>query len=126
MPLKGLRLLVRPAAAEDETAVRQLDSITARWAFDASRNDFVGKLIGEVVALAIARRHADQLQIEELFVRSDLRGKRVATVLLREIAAWSEAHDVIGLTVRNGALPERFLERAGFKRIGDVFVRNID
>lgn len=60
---------------------------------------------------------------EVLFVRPDKRGTRAATILMKELVAWSEmlgAKEILGGNDNefNSERTARFLEHFGFKRVG--------
>lgn len=124
--MKGLRLFVRQAGAADASALASLlahGSLSYTTAPESV--DFIAKLLGETVATARLQRSGDAAEIASLFVHPELRGKRIATVLVSEISRWGTAQNVTRLTVRRELLPSRFLERAGFRHIDDLFVKDI-
>lgn len=122
--MKGLRLFVRLAAADDAGAIGEL--LAAPYAIDPSAVDFVGRLIGDTVAVARTRRNDQTLAIEQIFVAPELRRKRVGTVLLSEIASWAAAHGVTQLVAAADTLPPRLAERAGFVPQNELLIRNVD
>lgn len=126
MPPKGLRLYVRPATAADAAMLEQfVADAGASFHADDAAIDFVAKLIGDTAAFARTRRSGSDLALEQLVVAPHLRGKRVGTVLLSEIAAWGAANGVTRLTLAENVLPTEFVSQAGFIRRADSFVKSI-
>src|SRR5512140_2667735 len=81
--MKGQRLFVRASEPGDAAAIAALHDGNAC----AHPDGFVGKIVGEIVAHATVRIHEGRAEIECLVVSVPMRRKRVARLLLRDIAA---------------------------------------
>lgn len=80
--MKGQRLYVRASEPADAAAIAALHDTTPC----AVPDGFVGKIVGEIVAHAGIRIDGQLAAIECLAVAPPMRRKRVALLLLREIA----------------------------------------
>src|SRR5687767_467087 len=83
--MRGLRLFVRPIDAADHPAVaeflaRQDPRTTLPPLFG-----LLGKLLGDIVAVAAVELTADALRLDDIIVARDLRKKRIGRVMIREL-----------------------------------------
>lgn len=122
--MKGLRLYVRPIESADHDALR--DFLAPR---DAARPipawGLLGKLLGEIVAVAELDVTEDALRVGNLFVAGHLRRKRIGQAMMREVeqlAAKLERHRVI---VEDAHDAQEFFRRIGFENQGDRWVRDV-
>ena len=122
--MKGLRLYVRPIEAADQDALREFlahrDPRTALPAWG-----LLGKLLGEIVAVAELDVTADALRVDNLFVAGHLRRKRIGRAMMREVeqlATKLERHRVI---VEDAQDAQEFFRRIGFENQGERWVRDV-
>ncbi|HEX3069903.1 MAG TPA: GNAT family N-acetyltransferase, partial [Thermoanaerobaculia bacterium] len=108
--MKGQKLFVRPVEAGDSAA---LSAFAAQNGGDpAPAAGLIGKLVGELVATLSMQFEPDAIRIIDLVVAEELRRKRVARVMLNELA-------ILAATMKRdwlvaGIAHREFLEHVGF------------
>jgi GNAT superfamily N-acetyltransferase len=114
--MKGQRLFVRPIETADYDRIRAFLGYVPELGF-------VGKIVGELVAvLAVAADgDCDALRVENLFVTSDLRRKRIGRFMLEEAARQSGRE----LVVKEPGAARAFFERVGFEQVGERWIRRV-
>ncbi|HKO55826.1 MAG TPA: GNAT family N-acetyltransferase [Thermoanaerobaculia bacterium] len=113
--MKGQRLFVRPMQPADQEPVQALLGYVPE-------RGYIGKLVGELVAvLAVTPAGGDALRVENLFVTSDLRRKRIGRFMLEEAARQSGG----ALVVEEPGEAREFFERAGFEQVGVRWIRRV-
>jgi GNAT superfamily N-acetyltransferase len=119
--VKGQKLFVRPIEAGDDAAIR---AFAARYGGDpAPAAGLIGKLVGELAAILAMEVEPDAIRILDLVVAEELRRKRVARVMLNELA-------IVAATMKRewlvAALAHReFLERVGFHEANGLMRRRV-
>jgi ribosomal protein S18 acetylase RimI-like enzyme len=129
--MRGLRLFVRPTEPSDhgdlyafferhgeennETALSHSESVTACG--------LLGKLLGEIVAVAGLEITSDALRVRELLVARELRRKWIGKVMMREIEQLAMKMDRRRLIVDDTRGAQEFLRRVGFVEEGERWVR---
>jgi len=119
--VKGQKLFVRPIEAADAAALR---AFAAQHGGDpAPSAGLIGKLVGELAAILTMELKPDAIHIIDLVVAEELRRKRVARVMLNELAIFAATMKREWL-VANIAHRE-FLERVGFHEAGGLMKRRV-
>lgn len=108
--MKGQRLFVRPASWEEIAETAAALGLPTPPAADRT---WIAFLVGDAVAIAGADVDGDSALLQFLLVAERVRGKRVGSVMLRELEADLRS-SVNRLAVRKDLLSAAFLERAGF------------
>jgi N-acetylglutamate synthase-like GNAT family acetyltransferase len=133
--MRGQKLFVRPIESDDSEAVRRfleqesggqtiLPVRTSGSAGPAS-SGLLGKLVGELVAVAEIRLTADAIQIDNVVVARELRRKRIGRVMLDEIERLAEKMDRNRLIVGEPGAADEFFRRTGFEREGARWIRYV-
>ena len=121
--MRGQKLFVRPMEITDSTSVRRfLDAESPGAATPATA--LLGKLLGDIVALVEMEITYDSVLIHHLVVARDLRRKRVARMMLNELASLAAKMDREWLVFGCSA-PAEFLKRVGFDSEGRRMVRRV-
>lgn len=108
--MKGQKLFVRPLDAADAEALRQF---AARYGGDAApRAGLIGKLVGDLAAVLTMELESEAIRVVDLVVAEELRRKRVARVMLDELAAVAAKMDRDWLLA--DVVHKPFLLRVGF------------
>ena len=119
--MKGQKLFVRPIEAADADAVRAFAA--QHGASPDSRSGLLGKLVGELVSVVWIDIEADAVRIVDLVVAEELRRKRVARVMLNELASLAKKLE------RNWLIADvkhaEFLRRVGFTEDQGVMKRRV-
>jgi len=127
--MRGLRLFVRPIEPGDDPDVR---AFLERHAEDEdSRHShslstacgLLGKLLGEIVAVAGMEITADAVRVRELVVSRELRRKWIGKVMMREVEQLALKMDRRRLIVDDARGAQEFLRRVGFQVEGERWVR---
>lgn len=120
--MKGQHLLVRKAESGDSAALDEL-----LGAISPSREPrdevWIGKLVGDVVAALVLKMDGSSCSIAFIYVRPDLRLKRIGTFLLRSVLTDLDRLGVVRVTVENAETTRGFLLRNGFIDTGEFLVR---
>jgi N-acetylglutamate synthase-like GNAT family acetyltransferase len=119
--VKGQKLFVRPIEAADSDAVRAFAA--QHGGSPDTRSGLLGKLVGELVSVLAMDVEADAVRVVDLVVAEELRRKRVARVMLNELAALAEKLE------RNWLIADvkhaEFLRRVGFTEDQGVMKRRV-
>jgi GNAT superfamily N-acetyltransferase len=82
---------------------------------------YIGKLVGQLVAVLELDSIADGLRVANLFVTSDLRGKRIGRFMLEETARQTGEM----LIVEEPGEAREFFQRVGFEQVGERWIRRV-
>jgi GNAT superfamily N-acetyltransferase len=119
--VKGQKLFVRPIEAADSDAVRAFAA--KHGGSPDTRSGLLGKLVGELVSVLAMDVETDGVHVVDLVVAEELRRKRVARVMLNELAALAAKLD------RNWLIADvkhaEFLRRVGFTEDQGVMKRRV-
>lgn len=116
--MKGLRLYVRPIEASDHPSLSGfLDGgKSPAWGL-------LGKLLGELVAVVELEIAEDAIRVRNVFVRPDLRKKRIGRAMMIEAGHLAVKLDRRRIVVDDACDAQEFFQRVGFEREGDRWVR---
>ena len=123
--MRGLRLFVRPIDAADHEAVA---AFLAGQDLDARHTPafgLVGKLLGDIVAVAAIDLTGDAVLVNEIIVARDLRKKRIGRVMMREIEELALKMDRRRVVVENARDAHEFFRHVGFRYEGERWVRDV-
>jgi N-acetylglutamate synthase-like GNAT family acetyltransferase len=129
--LRGLRLFVRPVESSDHPDLaaffeRETEDAAARLSHFTSGGaacGLLGKLLGEIVAVAAIDLTGDALRVRDLVVARELRRKRVGRVMMREVEQLAMKMDRRRLIVDDAQDAREFFRRVGFEEEGERWVR---
>ena len=125
--MRGLRLFVRPIEPADDDVVREFLARNRERAIPSPPSEpaaawgLLGKLLGDVVAVASLVSDGKELHVEEIVVARELRRKRIGRAMIREAATLAAKLDLHRLVIDDCSLPE-FCRRVGFEQEGDRWV----
>lgn len=119
--MKGQRLFVRAIEGADADAIRAFSE--KHGGRSDIRAGLIGKLVGDVAAVLSMEVQDDAIRILDLVVAEELRRKRVARVMLNELAAVAATlqRDWLVADVAHAS----FLQRVGFIESDDVMKRRV-
>ena len=133
--MRGQKLFIRPIESDDSEAVQRfLEKESGAQAIlppPAAGNPapaqlgLLGKLVGELVAVAEIRLTSDAIQIDNVIVARELRRKRIGRVMLDEIERLAEKLDRNRLIVGEPGAADEFFRRTGFEREGARWIRYV-
>ncbi|HSP33473.1 MAG TPA: GNAT family N-acetyltransferase [Thermoanaerobaculia bacterium] len=122
--MRGQKLFTRPIDGSDTDGIRRfLRTQTAGEAVPAC--GLLGKLVGELVAVAGMSITPDAIEIDALVVARELRRKRIGRLMLDEIEKIAAKMDRKRLVVNDAAGAEEFFRRTGFEREGPRWIRQV-
>lgn len=122
--MKGQKLFTRPIERADSDEIgRFLEAETGAATVPAC--GLLGKLVGELVAVAGMSITADAIEIDRLVVAEGLRRKRIGRVMLDEIEQIAAKMERRSLVVNDAAGASEFFERVGFEREGARWIRKV-
>ncbi len=119
--VKGQKLFVRPIEAGDAAALRAFAS--QHGGDPAPSAGLIGKLVGELAAILTMEIEPDAIRIIDLVVAEELRRKRVARVMLNELAILAAAMKREWLVA--AVMHREFLERVGFHETDGLMRRRV-
>lgn len=120
--MRGQKLFIRPIEATDHDAIRTFLDAEGCPA-EVPANGLVGKLVGNLVAVAAIAVTGDALRVEELVVAKELRRKRIGRFMLGEIAQLARKMDRARVVVERIGEAAEFLRRVGFREEDGRMVR---
>lgn len=126
--MRGQKLFIRPIESSDNEAIRRFlteNAIAAPGEPRIRESGLIGKLVGELVAVAELALTDDAIQIDDLLVARELRRKRIGRVMLDEIEGIAARMDRRRLIVTGTASAEEFFRRTGFEREGARWIRYV-
>ena len=130
--MRGLRLFVRPIENNDEKDVRAFLAIHAEEPKSGLSHEMsgenaacglLGKLLGEIVAVAGLELTGDAVRVREIVVARELRRKWIGKVMMREVEQLAVKMDRRRLIVDDACGAQEFLRRVGFEPEGERWVR---
>lgn len=110
--MKGQKLHIRPLVEGDEADLRQLAGDAAADLFRRTRRGLAGRLVGDLVAFAVTSVEDDRLILHELFVRPDLRRKRIGTLIVGAVVESGGPGRIVAPLDAHAAA---FLRHSGFE-----------
>ncbi|HEX8172486.1 MAG TPA: GNAT family N-acetyltransferase [Thermoanaerobaculia bacterium] len=120
--MRGLRLFVRPIDHHDDATVRAFLARNASAAGTPACG-LLGKLLGDVVAVASLELTGDALRVDDLVVAAELRRKRIGRVMMSEVEQLAAKLDRGRVVVENARGAQEFLQKVGFDFQGERWVR---
>jgi N-acetylglutamate synthase-like GNAT family acetyltransferase len=122
--MRGQRLFVRAIEPEDHDQVRRfLQSHCGHQSVPAC--GLLGKLAGNLVAVLGMHITADAVQITDIVVAAELRRKRIGRVMVSELEQMASKTDCRRLVVEGPWDAPGFLQRIGFDRDGERWIRRL-
>jgi GNAT superfamily N-acetyltransferase len=120
--VRGQRLFIRPLDPQDLDAVRDF---LARHGHVAGTpaSGAIGKLVGELVAVAMTSDAGDAIRLDDLFVAPELRKKRIARFMVDELVNIAGTLNRERLIVEEPGDAAKFLEKVGFVQQGSQWER---
>jgi GNAT superfamily N-acetyltransferase len=119
--VKGQKLFVRPIEASDREVIR---AFAARFGGSPDvPSGLVGKLVGDLAAVLSMEIENSAIRLLDLVVAEELRRKRVARVMLNELAGLAAKLEREWLIA--GVAHAEFLRRVGFIEDGGVMKRRV-
>jgi len=123
--VRGQRLFIRPIDVQDHDAIGDFLARHGRDSSVTPASGAIGKLVGDLVAVAATTETDDVLRLDDLFVAPELRRKRIGRVMVDELVN-------IARTLRRGRLvvehprdAAEFLKKVGFVQHGDRWERSV-
>ena len=126
--MRGLRLFVRPIDAADQPALLAFFAMPGNAAAPPDTTPawgLLGKLLGDVVAVASLHLTDDAMRVEDLTVAHDLRRKWIGRVMMREVEQLAVKMDRRRIVVEHAGEAQEFFRRVGFQSEGVRWVRDI-
>lgn len=124
--MKGQRLFIRPLTGADRSRLRDLYA-TEAVEFTPTPDGLIGFLVGDVAAHLGFRLEEREVEIVSLLVAAPLRRKRVATLMVRELASLAAKLEKDRLVVRKAGAADTIFHRLGFEPAADgTLVRNVE
>jgi GNAT superfamily N-acetyltransferase len=124
MPSRGQRLFMRPICESDRAAVAEFLHREAPGC-PPPTSGLIGKLVGDLVAVAGTTSGGDEVILEIVVVAAALRRKRIGRVLVDELATRAASPEQRWLVARKEESTLGFLRRVGFRDRGDSIARRI-
>jgi ribosomal protein S18 acetylase RimI-like enzyme len=131
--MRGLRLFVRPIEPPDHLAIsafferhtEENNETAVSHSQKVAACGLLGKLLGEIVAVAGLEIVEDAVRVRELIVARELRRKRIGKVMMREVEQLAVKMDRRRLIVDDAHGAQEFLRRVGFVEEGERWVRDV-
>ena len=123
--MRGLRLFVRPIDAADAEAVGRFYELQQLPAGPIPATGLLGKLLGDIVAVATIGLTPDAIRIDDIIVARDLRKKRIGRVMMREIEQLAAKMDRSRVVVEDARDAHEFFRHVGFRHEGERWVRDV-
>src|SRR5688500_12334740 len=120
--MRGLNLFVRPIDAADHEAVGRFLALHELPTGSASTYGLLGKLLGEIVAVAAIDLTPDAIRVDDISVARDLRKKRIGRVMMREIEQLAAKMDRSRVVVEDARDAQEFFRHVGFRHEGERWV----
>lgn len=111
--MKGIRLFVRRATADDTSLLTGFREREGREPAPQEKNELIGFLLGDLVASIGFDVQADTLAIRDFWVAQNLRRKRLARAMLAELDGEARRLGTTRIAVRPST---EFVE--AFRRLG--------
>jgi GNAT superfamily N-acetyltransferase len=124
MPVRGLRVFVRPIEPSDGDALNAFFALHAP-ATPAPACGLLGKLLGDVVAVVGIDLGDDAMRIDHILVAHELRRKWIGRVMLRELEQLAAKMDRRMIVIDDAGDAREFFRRVGFIPEGERWVRAV-
>jgi GNAT superfamily N-acetyltransferase len=122
--VRGQRLFIRPIDARDHDAIH--DFLASHGQENrAPASGAIGKLVGDLVAVAATTEADDALRLDDLFVAPELRRKRIGRVMIDELVNIARTLRRTRLVVEQPRDAAEFLRKVGFVQQGDRWERSV-
>ena len=122
--MRGQRLFIRPLDPRDHDAIRHFLDLHLHPA-PVPAAGIVGKLVGDLVAVAAMELTGDAIRLDDLFVAPDLRRKRVGRFMVDELASLAAKMDREWVVVEQPCGAQEFLRKTGFVERGERWERRV-
>ena len=123
--MRGLRLFVRPIDSADHAAIGRFFELQQLATTAPPPFGLVGKLLGDIVAVAAIDLTPDAIRIDDIIVARDLRKKRIGRVMMREIEQLAAKMDRNRVVVEDARDAHEFFRHVGFRIEGERWVRDV-
>lgn len=123
--MRGLRLFVRPIDSADHAAIGRFFELQQLATTSPPASGLVGKLLGDIVAVAAIDLTPDAIRIDDIIVARDLRKKRIGRVMMREIEQLAAKMDRSRVVVEDARDAHEFFRHVGFRIEGERWVRDV-
>ena len=123
--MRGLRLFVRPIDVADHPAVGRFLELQQAPTGPAPALGLLGKLLGDIVAVATIGLTPDAIRVDQIIVARDLRKKRIGRVMMREIEQLAAKMDRRRVVVEDARDAHEFFRHVGFRHEGERWVRDV-
>ena len=122
--MKGQTLFIRAIEPADAQAV---GDFLRRHGRGSAENPlgFLGKLVGDLVAVLTIEMSERNIEIRELIVREDLRRKRIGRLMLDELERIAATTGLQSLRAQPNQKARPFFQKAGFLDEGPFMVRRV-
>lgn len=117
--VRGQRLFIRPITPADHASVREF------LGAEPPASGAIGKLVGDLVAVASTTETNDALILDDLVVAPELRRKRVGRVMIDELVNIARTMKRTRLVVEDPRDAAEFLRKVGFTQHGDRWERSV-
>lgn len=122
--MRGQVLFTRPIEPADHDALASfLESHSAGT--PVPETGLIGKLVGNLVALAGTQITPDSVRLTHIVVKPDLRRKQVARLMLNDLEQLAANIGRRWIVVSSSPGTEEFLRRVGFEREGVEWIREV-
>jgi GNAT superfamily N-acetyltransferase len=123
--VRGQRLFIRPIDAQDHDAIHDFLARHGHENPVAPLSGAVGKLVGDLVAVAATTETDDTLRLDDLFVAPELRRKRIGRVMIEELVNIARTLRRTYLIAEQPRDAAEFLRKVGFVQQGDRWERSV-
>lgn len=121
--MRGQRLFIRPIDPKDRDDVRGFLERYGRG--DAPADGTIGKLVGDLVAVAATSSDGDAIRLDDLFVAPELRRKRIGRVMIDELVNIARTMQRQRLVVEQPGDAAEFFRKVGFVQQGQRWERRV-
>ena len=122
--MKGQTLFIRAIEPADAEAVGNFLQRHGRGSAE-NRAGFLGKLVGDLVAVLTIEMSERNLEVRELIVREDLRRKRIGRLMLGELERIAATTGIESLRAQPSLDARPFFLKTGFLEEGPFMVRSV-
>jgi GNAT superfamily N-acetyltransferase len=122
--VRGQRLFIRPLDPQDLDAVRDFLGRHGHVA-GMPKSGAIGKLVGELVAVAKTSESGDAIRLDDLFVAPELRKKRIGRFMVDELVNIARTMNRQRLIVEEPGDAAEFFRKVGFVQQGPQWERRV-
>lgn len=123
--MRGQRLFIRELQADDRDAIRDFFARHGREGVEAPASGTIGKLVGDLVAVAGTSSDGDTVRVEQIFVAPELRRKRIGRFMLDEVVNIARKLERESVVVEDAGDAGEFLRKVGFVQHGNRWERRL-